>query len=310
MLRTDGGSRLGALAAALLLANACSGDPATPAASESRMSARIDGAAWASEALPGGDVVTLAIPGTYLIDGRRIAGGSASGLTLTLYNIRGPGTYPMGMGPTAVGGVAQYVEGSNGWATPLSGASGTVTVTALSAINISGTFAFTGEPVVGGATGTKNVTEGRFDFPVRTSGNLGALPDHAGNRIAATVGGSPWNASTISASAAVTGILAISASNTAQTLGITLSGFDGPGTYPLGNTAPSRTITVLGPAAAPQSGNCCWGTVQGSTGTVTITSRTATRVTGTFSATLLPLPGFGATAPLVVSNGTFDVGLQ
>jgi hypothetical protein len=45
-------------------------------------------------------------------------------------------------------------------------------------------------------------------------------------------------------------------------------------------------------------------------GSVTITSLSADRVKGTFSATLQPVPGKPATTPLTVASGTFDVGLQ
>jgi hypothetical protein len=307
MNRNFGRRPSAALAALLLLVAACGDDPAAPDAGDSRMSARIDGTAWTSDPLPGSDVVIHALPGAYQIDGRRIAGGSA--MTMTLYNVRGPGTYPLGVGPTGVGGLAQYIEAGSGWATPLSGASGSVTVSTLSETAIAGTFSFTAEPIVGGATGTRSATEGRFDFPVRSNGNVGPLPDNAGSRISATIDGSAWNAATVAASAALGNILAISASNTSHTVSISLSGISGPGTYPLSSSAPSRSISVFGPAMNPQASNCCWGPATGSKGAVTITTRTATRVAGTFSANLQPLPGSGATAPLVIANGTFDIGL-
>jgi hypothetical protein len=298
-----------ALVVSLLFAAACGDDPAAPDAGNSRMSARVDGTAWTSDPLPASDVVILALPGVYQIDGRRIAGGNSSAMTITLYNVRGPGTYPLGVGPTGVGGLAQYVEAGRGWATPLSGASGSITVSTLSETAIAGTFFFTGEAITGGATGTRSVTEGRFDFPVRSNGNVGPLPDNAGSRIGATIRGSAWNAATVAASAPVANLLAISASNTFHTVSISLSGISGPGTYPLSSSAPSRSISVFGPAMDPQGSNCCWGPAPGSTGAVTITTRTATRVAGTFSANLQPLPGSSAAAPLVITNGTFDIGL-
>jgi hypothetical protein len=297
------------LVATLLLAAGCSGDPVSTGAGESRMSARIDGAVWASDPSPASDFVTLVTPGAYLVNGQRLAGASSSAITLTLYNIRGPGTYPLGIGPTGVGGTAVLAEEGRGWLTPLSGASGTVTVSTVTATDIAGTFAFIAEPAVGGAASPRNVTEGRFDFPVRVNGSVGPLPDNAGSRLSATIGGMPWNAATIAASAVQSSILAIAASNTSRTLSLSLSGIDGPGTYTLSPTSPSRTITVVGPDGDPQGSNCCWGTMQGSTGSVTITSRTAARVIGTFSANLLPLPNSGATAPLVITSGTFDIGL-
>jgi hypothetical protein len=55
--------------------------------------------------------------------------------------------------------------------------------------------------------------------------------------------------------------------------------------------------------------HCCWGLNAGTdTFTVTITILTPARVKGTFSGTLQPQPGKPATAPLVITDGAFDVG--
>ena len=45
-------------------------------------------------------------------------------------------------------------------------------------------------------------------------------------------------------------------------------------------------------------------------GVDTITTLTPQRVKGTFTATLRPQPGKAATAPLTITNGTFDVGIE
>ena len=44
-------------------------------------------------------------------------------------------------------------------------------------------------------------------------------------------------------------------------------------------------------------------------GTITITSLTPSRVKGLLTATLRPTPGKPATTPLVITDGTFDVGI-
>jgi hypothetical protein len=54
-----------------------------------------------------------------------------------------------------------------------------------------------------------------------------------------------------------------------------------------------------------QANNCCWGGA-GETSSVTITSLTATRVAGTFSANL-PAIGGSASGPMVITNGEFDL---
>jgi hypothetical protein len=47
----------------------------------------------------------------------------------------------------------------------------------------------------------------------------------------------------------------------------------------------------------------------GGSGSVTITSLTTTRMRGTFTATLGPIPNTGAAGTLAVANGSFDIGL-
>lgn len=67
---------------------------------------------------------------------------------------------------------------------------------------------------------------------------------------------------------------------------------------------------VLGKNGGDAS-NCCWGGDKpGDTGTIVITSLAPTRVKGTFSGMLLPQTGKPATAPLMIADGTFDVGIQ
>ena len=76
---------------------------------------------------------------------------------------------------------------------------------------------------------------------------------------------------------------------------------DAPGTYPLSSTVPLRRFSVqrIG------SGGGSWGGTAADQGTITVTAISPTRMTGTFSGTLQPGPGTGA--PLVITNGSFDV---
>lgn len=60
---------------------------------------------------------------------------------------------------------ASYITGGKTWtATFGTGGSGTITVTALDASHVAGTFSFTAPGLSGGATGTKTVTNGTFDI--------------------------------------------------------------------------------------------------------------------------------------------------
>jgi hypothetical protein len=310
-----------AIGAALACASAiaCGGDsgPAGPAAAGS-FTATIDGDAWASDAqyLAGG--VTVVGPGVYTMAGSRATSpSSALTVTLTLYNIDRPGTYPIGVSPSVVGALAIVAEPTNGWASPLSGAAGTITITTLTESRMAGTFTFTATPVSGGATGSRVVTDGKFDLPIRTANGIPPLPPSAGSRMNAAMGGVAWNAATV-ATAKTSNAFIVTASNTDYTMSFSLASVTGAGTYPISITTPIRTIQVGGPAGATGD-HCCWGggVVIGhdgtistpDEGTVTITSFTDTRVVGTFTATLAPTAGTQASTPLVITNGAFDVGI-
>ncbi len=74
--------------------------------------------------------------------------------------------------------------------------------------------------------------------------------------------------------------------------------------------AAAAPVVMSGPWTNPNGPvNCCWGGGTGNTGTLEITSLTATRIQGTLSATLVPTPATAASAPLTLSNITFDIGL-
>ena len=108
------------------------------------MRATIDGQAWESDALPLENGVQYTTPGAYAIVGSKVQGGNdALSVVLSLFNIRGPGTYPLGMGGGTVGGLGTIGSQGGSWSTLLSGSAGTVTITTLTSDRIAGTFAFT-----------------------------------------------------------------------------------------------------------------------------------------------------------------------
>jgi len=297
--------RLAAGVPLLLGLGGCGSSTGPGGAGESDMTARIDGTDWAS------DLATVAVvpntPGWYVITGSRTMGNPAIAISISVFNVDGPGTYPLGVGGTSFGGIATVAEGGGGWNTPLSGASGSITITALTATRMAGTFAFGAEAVTGGASGTRTVTNGDFDLEFATANPLTPVPDEAGSRVTATIGGAAWNAATI-AGGPVSNDFVLSSSNDLRTMSLILNNITGPGTYQIG-AGQSHAVLVLGPALDPQGDPCCWNEATGNTGSVTIATMTGTRVTGTFSATLAPTAGTGATTPLVITGGVFDVGI-
>lgn len=75
------------------------------------------------------------------------------------------GTYAIpGSGTSAVTAIYVVVGPTAGTAAAYIGTSGTITVTNLTATNISGTFSFTGADSNGGSGATKTVTNGTFNI--------------------------------------------------------------------------------------------------------------------------------------------------
>jgi hypothetical protein len=266
------------------------------------MTAKLDGTAWTADPLIAGQGAIHANPGFYLIPGYKlISSTNAQFLTLIVYNVTGTGTYPLGVTPQVFGGVGEFGDATSAWITPLT--------------RMAGTFEFKADAVSGSAAGVRNVTEGHFDFPVITQGTVGPLPDNAGGRISATLGGTYWNGSTAQAQITSVGgsnVLIMGGLSTTGHVNITISGVTGPGTYPLNNTGPTCMLTANDAA----TGYTWGGTISfpggvpttNDVGSIIITSLTATRVKGTFTGTLAPGFGSGAPGSLAVTGGDFDIG--
>ncbi len=303
----------------LLLSLACGGGgdptgpgpnpppPPPPPPGSANFTATVNGQAWASAANLTN--VTAAASGTYIISGSVLQGTNARAVTMTLMNVPGPGTYPLGTGAGVSGGTGIYAESSGGWGTALSGEAGTVTISTLTAARVAGTFNFVADAVSGGATGTRAVTNGAFDLPI-TAGTTTPVDEKNRMKIAATIGGQSYNASTVVTSGVLGSIFVIGGNNTRHSITFGFSNLPGPGTYPLGGGV-LASVQVGAPPGQPVTGPlCCWnGTFAGSSGSVTVTTLTATRMTGSFTFNLQPGGAGAATAPLTVANGTFDVGI-
>jgi hypothetical protein len=284
-------------------------DPNDPGTNgEFFMRANADGA-WAAESVFGA-IVGL---GSFTFSGGKNTGTNPYLISFSMYNIPGPGTYPLGTGSTVAGGsVAMASQVTNpiaAWVTPLSGADGSITITTLSNQRVAGTFNFTVAPL-NNTTVSKAVTNGEFVVPFTDLGQntvIGPLPDNYGSKVTTTFNGTNWNASSAFGTYfAANRVMQFSASNNTRSFNLSLNEVTGPGTYALGQNARVLTLATIGETPAG-----VWTTSgTGGTGSVTIASVTATRIKGTFSATLQPLQGSGTTGTITVTNGTFDLGLQ
>ena len=279
-----------------LLATACGKSATGPGTGSSPFTATIDGTAWSSSSSSAVGVAS----GVFTIAG---ADASGTALSLTLYNIGKPGTYPLGVGGTIFGGTAVISKGADGWWTALTGIAGSVTITAVSGTHIAGMFSFNATPLTGGAAGTRSVTNGSFDIDVSSSVSV-AAPANAGNAVAATLGGQPWNAATaVMVGAPSSGTLFVGWTNDTYSVNLSVTGFTGIGTYVM-NTGVARYFSVT------QTGtNKTWGwSGATNTGSVVVTSVSASRVVGTFNVTLQPGGGSPGTGNLTFV-GAFDLGI-
>lgn len=306
------GLRRPAVLLLLTLVAGC-GDGAGPGGGDGDgfMRATIDGQAWESDALPLENGVQYTTPGAYAIFGSKVQGGNdALSVVLSLFNIRGPGTYPLGMGGGTVGGLGTIGSQGGSWSTLLSGSAGTVTITTLTSDRIAGTFAFTAHANMDPAGAARTVTGGEFDVSITTTGTVHPLPANAGSSITADIGGASWTASTIAVQGDPGSLWGFTALNTEYGVSLGIANVTGPGTYPLALTG-QLAYGLVSAGTAAQT-HCCWGFSVGGeagTGSITIETLTADRSTGTFSFTLPPQAGTAASAPLAVTSGHFDIGL-
>src|SRR5262249_40090060 len=166
--------------------------------------ASIDGAAWGEDALSAATTgARWAAPGLFTISGYDASSNVT--ILITLYNVYGPGTYALGVNASNSGGTAQVTNISSGWATPLSGVAGSLTITSLTQTEMAGTFTFVANGLLNvPATSVKNVTSGTFDLPVKASGVITQLTGTKGSSISGTIAGTAFNLATISASTSST----------------------------------------------------------------------------------------------------------
>jgi hypothetical protein len=277
------------------------------------MTATIDGKQWSEDAAGASAVGAIwAEPGLYTITG--FSTPSATTIAISLNTIRAAAQYPLGVNMGVAGGTAQVSNTTSGWNTRLSGAAGTINITLLTTTEIAGTFSFVANGTLNvPSTSTTNVTNGSFDLPIKAIQTIGPIPDNAGNVISGTIGGQPFNLATVAVTTSQTRnlqgqvvgtTLIFGGSTDTQGMGATVSGITGPGTFGLSNSVPVTTLNAsLTNGTVIQSWNSAAGA---SSGSVTITSWSATRAKGTFTATLAGATGTTASVAL---TGAFDVGI-
>jgi hypothetical protein len=280
----------------------------------SGLTAKVDGKDWTATEVSVSSAVVPGVPGAFLFTGTQISGGKTISITVTLFNVRGTGTYSLGVAVSADGGTGQVGEGTGSggdaqsWITEGTGMDGQVVLTTLENNRIAGTFEYVAIPGSKNTTGVnRTVTEGKFDMPIK--GSLVPVPDSIGGKLTATLNGKPYQAAVIS----VYGKdylggpgLSISTTTAKHGLSLMLANVTGPGTYALDNQTPARNITAGRNGMAE---TCCWGaTGVPDSGSVTLTTLTSTRAKGTFTAVLKPKPG-KSDQDLIVTDGVFDVGI-
>jgi Family of unknown function (DUF6252) len=134
-----------------------------------------------------------------------------------------------------------------------------------------------------------------------SSTSLTGTNNNAPGPLSATIDGAAWSSQLPSAVVKNT-IIAIAGIDNGLTTSVSL-GFAAskPGTYSLG-----FGNSVAGNAIVTRGGKSWGSSLQGGTGSVTLTTLTANHVAGTFSFTGVASGG-GATGTTVVTNGKFDI---
>jgi hypothetical protein len=279
--------------------------------------AKVDGVAWAAESTHINAEAEPSSPGCLFIAGSQVKDGKILYLGFSLYNLKDTGTYALGTGISAYGGIGKVMEGRadeigpvDSWSTPGTGLDGEFHVARLTANHITADFRCTTMPddEHNTRTGNRMVTEGHLDLDF--TGTLAPVADANGGRLTAKLNGKPYNAADIYASLldsnGNSGVT-LNTNNTENAITLSLAGVTSPGTYAVIWHQPNPRSIIVGRNGGTAE-TCCWG-AEGDTAEVIITSLTPTRVKGTFRGSFVPQAGKPATAKMEVTEGAFDVGI-
>lgn len=264
------------------------------------LTAKVNGAAWAPTVQASAAHSSAGMYNFLALN----TGGATSSISVIVYNIRGIGTYHLGVNVTTVGGSGQIVLGTQGWGTPANGLSGTITFTTLTDTRMAGTFSFTATAISGGATGTVEVTDGVFDLPVTTVGVVGPPAANAGSTVGGDLAGNDFFGGTITTVLHDTTLMFI-ANSGAVSLSVSIYGYHGAGTYTLSAADPIHTVSMSDYDGVNFD---IWGALAGDVGSVVINTVSASRITGSLTVTLQPSTGPHATSS-VAASVNFDLGI-
>jgi hypothetical protein len=272
------------------------------------MTATVDGQSWVAGTAGLSAQVAAGVHGGFVVVGTEVISvGNSLSISFSLYNIVDTGSYALGGTTSIVGGTASLTALSGTWQTPMSGAAGTVHLTTYTATRVAGTFEFTAPGLNGTAIGTTRVvTAGAFD--VVLTGTIVPPGPKDGAIVTGTFGADPFNAAFVSPLPSANNGFVFGADNNQYALILIMDSIAAPGTYGLNILAPFHNMTVGAGIGDTTGLHCCWGTSPGDSATIVVTSITANRVKGTFTAKLQPQAGHPGLQPLVITNGTFDVG--
>lgn len=267
--------------------------------------AKIDGAAWSSDAarvqiLPG----STGVPGSLIITGTKVTGTNAVSIQFILGFVKFQANYPLGVNYiTTPGGTATVTQqvGINTEirTTPLDGQSGLFQIVSNSNGHIKGVFNFVAQPILGATyTGNREITEGTFDFELPEDFTDVVAPNY-GSSIYATFNGDTFTGATILGTVA-SGFYIIGAQTTTLSLSITTqTAVNSAATLNLGAGA---RITVL-----DLTNGHSWGGIAGDSGAVHFSGASGGRANGTFGGRLAANTGSGATGNLTITGGSFNV---
>lgn len=272
----------------------------------SGFTATVNGQAWVAEPIGVAATGVAAVPGGLIVTGAQTSGGETIALSLTLFNVKGTGTYPLGVTSDVYGGFATVGIGNNAWVTPYTGQAGRITITTLTNTRLVADFQYTGTPGQHNTVqGNKVVTSGHIDLPLQAP--VPALADKYGRSVTATRNGADYVASTIVVTnKGATGI-GFSSLDSDYLISMDLQNVTAPGTYTLQATGALRDITVIhnGAAGSPKP---VWGLSPADSGSIVVNSITPTRFKGTFNVRLNPQSGAGGATGTMRVVGAFDIG--
>ena len=305
---------LTALSACLLALAFAGCDKATDGGGGSGLSAKVDGEAWEAEPIGVTAQAIPSSPGCIAFSGAQSKGAISSSITVTLYNVKDTGIYPLGTGSEVIGGMGQAGQStgegggkSNAWITEGTGLDGEVHVTKFTSSHITATFHYVCVPGKNNPlTVNKVITDGKVDMDYK--GTLLPVLEKHGSKVRATLGGKPYNAATINASLVdLNGNAGVNISTLSSVHGISimLSGVTAKGVYTGIHMQPNPRSVGAGRNSALAE-QCCWGG-DGDTVTIEVTDISAARVKGTFHGVLVPRKP--ATTSLEIKDGIFDVGI-